>query len=57
MLTPENTALLEHWDRRIVPRSFAPGYVVLSEFVSFIGAWTTLELVNRRTAGRGLYNW
>jgi hypothetical protein len=25
--------------------------------VSWIGAWTTLELINKRTAARGLYNW
>jgi NO-binding membrane sensor protein with MHYT domain len=25
--------------------------------VSWIGAWTTLELINKRAAGRGLYNW
>lgn len=42
---------------KIVPRSFSAGYVILSYLVSFVGAWTTLELINRRTAGRGLYNW
>ncbi|KFY33851.1 hypothetical protein V494_07268 [Pseudogymnoascus sp. VKM F-4513 (FW-928)] len=45
------------WEGRIVPREFTPGFVVLSYLVSFIGAWTTLELLHRRTAGKGLYNW
>ncbi|KFY31704.1 hypothetical protein V493_00884 [Pseudogymnoascus sp. VKM F-4281 (FW-2241)] len=47
----------KEWEGRIVPREFTPGYVVLSYVVSFIGAWTTLELLHRRTAGKGLYNW
>jgi NO-binding membrane sensor protein with MHYT domain len=42
---------------QIVSRTFSPGLVVLSYVVSWIGAWTTLELINKRTAGRGLYNW
>lgn len=42
---------------QIVSRSFSPGLVVLSYIVSWVGAWTTLELINKRTAGRGLYNW
>ncbi|KUJ13484.1 uncharacterized protein LY89DRAFT_591314 [Mollisia scopiformis] len=42
---------------QIVPRAFSGGYVALSYLVSYVGAWTTLELFNRRTAGRGLYNW
>lgn len=57
MATPANWALLEEWEMKQVPRSFDPGYIVLSMFVSFLGAWTTLELINRRTAGRGFYNW
>ena len=41
----------------IVPRSFTPGYILLSYLVSYVGAWTTLELLHRRTADRGRYNW
>ncbi|KAI9882403.1 MAG: hypothetical protein M1823_005848 [Watsoniomyces obsoletus] len=41
----------------IVHRHFTPGYILLSYLVSCIGACTTLELLHRRTAGRGLYNW
>ncbi|PMD44030.1 hypothetical protein L207DRAFT_552432 [Hyaloscypha variabilis F] len=42
---------------QIISRSFIPGYVVSSYFVSFLGAWTALELISRRTAIRGRYNW
>lgn len=45
------------WEGKIVPRSFSAGYVVLSYVVSYIGALTTLELIHRRTALRGIYNW
>ena len=48
---------LRQWEGEIVPRSFMPGYIVLSYIVSYIGALTTLELLHKRTAGRGLYNW
>jgi hypothetical protein len=41
----------------IIPRSFHAGFVILSYFVSFIGALTTLELIHCRTATKGLYNW
>lgn len=40
----------------IVPRSFRPGFVVLSYVVSCIGAALTLELLNRRTSRNGLFN-
>ncbi|KFY49131.1 hypothetical protein V495_00719 [Pseudogymnoascus sp. VKM F-4514 (FW-929)] len=53
----DNTIDWKAWEGRIVPREFTPGFVVLSYLVSFIGAWTTLELLHRRTAGKGLYNW
>ncbi|KAI1815039.1 hypothetical protein GGS20DRAFT_584851 [Poronia punctata] len=39
-----------------VPRSFSPLFVVLSFIVSFIGAASTLELINRRTSRNGLLN-
>jgi len=50
-------ALWQEWEGRVVPRSFSSGYIVLSYAVSFVGAWTTLELFNRRTSRKGLYNW
>ena len=52
-----DVVLLQEWEGRIVPRAFSVGYIVLSYLVSYVGAWTTLELINRRTGGRGLYNW
>ncbi|PMD42218.1 hypothetical protein L207DRAFT_456438 [Hyaloscypha variabilis F] len=52
-----DTVPWQAWEGHVVPRYFSPGFVVLSYFVSYVGAWTTLELINRRTAGRGLYNW
>jgi NO-binding membrane sensor protein with MHYT domain len=44
------------YEGQIVPRSFNASYVALSYVVSFIGALSTLELINRRTAPRGLFN-
>lgn len=55
--TSYDTVRWQEWEGRIVPRAFAVGYIVLSYVVSYVGAWTTLELMNRRTSGRGLYNW
>ncbi len=56
--TARATAMVLHeMQGQLVPRSFTPGYVILSFIVSYVGAWTTLELLHRRTAGRGLYNW
>lgn len=49
--------LWDEWEGRIVHKHFSVGYVVLSYVVSYVGAWTTLELFNQRTGGRGLYNW
>ncbi|KAI0441483.1 FAD dependent oxidoreductase-domain-containing protein [Xylaria telfairii] len=49
-------ALLQQYKGHIVPRSFDPGFVVLSFVVSFIGAASTLELINRRTSRNGLLN-
>ncbi|CZR59585.1 uncharacterized protein PAC_09479 [Phialocephala subalpina] len=48
---------LQGLEGHFIPRSFRAGYVVLSYFVSFVGAWTTLEIINRRTSMRGVYNW
>ncbi|KAI5813470.1 hypothetical protein BZA77DRAFT_339504 [Pyronema omphalodes] len=41
----------------IAPRHYDAGYVALSYFVSLIGSLSTLQLLQLRTSGRGLYNW
>ncbi|PWW78923.1 hypothetical protein C7212DRAFT_275219 [Tuber magnatum] len=41
----------------LAPQRFAAGYIILSYFVSFLGSLSTLELLQRRTSQRGLYNW
>ena len=48
--------LFRQWDGQIVPRSFNAGFVTLSYVVSLIGAASTLELINRRTAAKGKFN-
>jgi NO-binding membrane sensor protein with MHYT domain len=48
---------LQYEAGKIVSLSLLPGYVVLSFLISYVGAWTTLELINRRTSSKGLYNW
>lgn len=48
--------LFAKWDGQIVPRSFNGGFVTLSYIVSLIGAASTLELINRRTAPKGKVN-
>ncbi|KAH8197373.1 hypothetical protein TruAng_008466 [Truncatella angustata] len=48
--------LLAQYEGQIVPRSFNAGFVTLSYVVSFIGAASTLELINRRTSRSGLFN-
>ncbi|EEQ28529.1 hypothetical protein McanCB56680_006570 [Microsporum canis] len=40
-----------------VTQSFHPEYIILSFIVSFVGCATCLELLHRRTARLGLYNW
>ncbi|KAK4464956.1 hypothetical protein QBC42DRAFT_219609 [Cladorrhinum samala] len=40
----------------IVPIKFDAGIIVLSYFISLIGAMSTLELINRRTSRKGYYN-
>lgn len=54
MSTPEQ--LLEAWQGKIVPQSFNGGFVTLSYIVSLLGAASTLELINRRTAIKGIFN-
>lgn len=41
----------------IAPRHYDAGYVALSYFVSLVGSLSTLQLLQLRTSGRGLYNW
>lgn len=49
-------ALFAQWHGQIVPRHFNAGFVTLSYIVSLIGAESTLELINRRTAPKGKIN-
>ncbi|PNP60974.1 hypothetical protein FNYG_14299 [Fusarium nygamai] len=53
-MTAQN--LLREYQGHIVPQSYNAGFVALSFVVSLIGAGSTLELINRRTGLRGLYN-
>ncbi|KAK2873657.1 hypothetical protein FQN49_002190 [Arthroderma sp. PD_2] len=41
----------------VVHQSFHAGFIVLSYIVSLVGCATCLELLHRRTARLGLYNW
>ncbi|KAK4225311.1 hypothetical protein QBC38DRAFT_268225 [Podospora fimiseda] len=41
---------------RIVPIRFNHGIIVLSYFISLVGAMSTLELINRRTSRKGYSN-
>ncbi|CAG9949190.1 unnamed protein product [Clonostachys rosea f. rosea IK726] len=48
--------LLDNYEGRVVPRRFIAGFVVLSYTISLIGAGSTLELINRRTGLKGIFN-
>jgi hypothetical protein len=48
--------LLNQYYGQVVPRSVEAGFVTLSYVVSLIGAGATLELINRRTSPKGLFN-
>jgi NO-binding membrane sensor protein with MHYT domain len=48
--------LLREFEGEIVPRRFDVGYVALSYLVSLIGSLSTLELINRRTSQKGIFN-
>lgn len=48
--------LFREYEGEIVPRAVHGGFVALSYVVSLVGALSTLELINRRTSGRGLFN-
>lgn len=51
---PTNLTALEG---HFVDRTYQPGFVILAYMVSFVGAWTALELINMRTSIRGWFNW
>ena len=40
-----------------IPHRYDGGLIFLSYFTSFVGCWTALELLHRRTSIRGHYNW
>ena len=42
---------------QIINNSYNPGLIVLAYMISYVGAWTTLELLHKRTSWRGKYNW
>lgn len=48
--------LLEQYQGRIVQKEYNAGYIALSYLVSFVGAASTLELINRRTWFEGVSN-
>ncbi|KAI1300758.1 hypothetical protein F5Y03DRAFT_223101 [Xylaria venustula] len=48
--------LFQKYEGHFVPRSFNPGFIVLSFLVSLIGSISTLELINRRTSRNGFLN-
>lgn len=54
MSTPDEA--LSQYVGHIVPQRFNAGFVALSYFVSLVGAGSTLELINRRTGSKGLFN-
>jgi hypothetical protein len=54
MMSPDE--LLDNYEGRVVPRRFIAGFVVLSYTISLIGAGSTLELINRRTGLKGIFN-
>lgn len=48
--------LYDAYNGEVVPKAFNAGFVALSYVVSLIGAISTLELINRRTSPKGVYN-
>ena len=48
--------LLRQYDGQVVPQTVNGGFVALSYVISLIGALSTLELINKRTSRRGLFN-
>lgn len=56
MTLEELDELVARYAGQAVPTSYNVGFVVLSYVVSLLGAGSTLELINRRTSIKGLYN-
>ncbi|RGP69265.1 signaling ykow [Fusarium longipes] len=48
--------LLELYRGHVVPKEYNAGYVALSYVISFVGAASTLELINRRSWFNGISN-
>ncbi|KAJ3548764.1 hypothetical protein NM208_g844 [Fusarium decemcellulare] len=48
--------LFDQYLGHVVPQSYNAGFIALSYLVSLVGAASTLELINRRTGSRGLFN-
>ncbi|KAI9749877.1 MAG: hypothetical protein M1835_001476 [Candelina submexicana] len=46
----------DHLKGEYVDWHIKPDFVIVSLLVSLLGTWTTVELLHRRTAGRGWYN-
>lgn len=44
-------------ERAPIGVSYLAGFIFLSYVISMMGCTTTLELLHRRTARAGLYNW
>ncbi|CAO1623374.1 unnamed protein product [Sympodiomycopsis kandeliae] len=49
-------ALAEYYVHHAIPQRFNPGIVVASVLVAFLGAWSTLLLLGKRTSNRGARN-
>lgn len=56
MATMSTEELPHRYQGHIVPQSYNAGFVALTYVVSLVGAGSTLELINRRTGLRGLFN-
>lgn len=48
--------LVDQYLGHVVPQSYNAGFIALSYLVSFVGAASTLELINRRTGSSGFFN-
>ncbi|KAL9008849.1 MAG: hypothetical protein Q9173_006069 [Seirophora scorigena] len=53
-LTKMDSTLMQD---QVTQHSFNAGYIILSYCVSFVGCWTSLNLLHWRTSRRGYYNW
>ena len=55
--TPQMSRDVDSGPANLIPQSFDTGFILLSYLVSFAGCATCLELLHRRTACVGYYNW